>query len=118
MSYVRVIPRDLFNEGDLLKCLGKLWIRLDDRRGHRAEMHGPTYSDGFEVDQDPADGSIAARNVHLTVDGRPHRLYRPLNSRSPWPLWASAEPDDLRVFNEEGDGDLSPEFLAFIGWRA
>lgn len=31
--YIRVVPRDLFNEGDLLKCYGRLWILLDERRG-------------------------------------------------------------------------------------
>lgn len=31
MTYRRVIPRDLFNEADLLKCLGRLYIDGGDR---------------------------------------------------------------------------------------
>ena len=38
MTYTRVIPRDLFNEGDLLKCYGRLWILLDETRGHVAQL--------------------------------------------------------------------------------
>lgn len=28
-TYIRVLPRDLFNEADLLKCVARLWILLD-----------------------------------------------------------------------------------------
>ncbi len=38
MTYKRVIPRDLFNEANLLKCYGALWIALDNARGHTAKL--------------------------------------------------------------------------------
>jgi hypothetical protein len=123
MSYVRVIPRDLFNEGNLLTCLGKLAVKLED-----------TFSDpkltfdydseswvqpGFIIEQDETDGSISAINVQLLVDDVPVVLYRPLNTRSSWPLW-SAWPqqsywngeDNIRVFTE--DGELNDEFVRRI----
>jgi hypothetical protein len=119
MTYRRVIPRDLFNEGSLLTCLGKLWIRLEGRDNARLVHHD---EDGaFVVHQDPSDGSIRCCSVTLFIrDGLPVRLFRPLNSRDPWPLWAHDEvaEDDLRVFEEEGDGVLSAEFLALIGGTA
>jgi len=29
MSYTRVIPRDLFNEANLLKCYGQIYIEVE-----------------------------------------------------------------------------------------
>lgn len=117
-NYWRVIPRDLFNEADLLKCLGKLWVRLDDL--HR---HGAAFSDDplpeFDVDQNAGDGSISVSNIAFRVHGIRCILFRPLNARSPWPLYvrpaAGEEFEELRVFDTEGDGRLSAEFLALIG---
>lgn len=113
MSYQRVIPRDLFNEGDLLNCLGRLWIKLDEYPvlKQRAEFHGPAYgSDPFYIDQDPSDGSINCTNVDLLLDGSETViLFRPLNARNKWPLWARFQDDDVRVFDE--DGELTREFV-------
>lgn len=35
MTYLRVIPRDLFNEAKLLKCLGKLYLEAEKSGGAR-----------------------------------------------------------------------------------
>lgn len=119
MTYLRVIPRDLFNEGDLLNCLGRLWIALDERKGHRAEM---LHEDGqpFTIEQDPADGSIRCTTVRLNVAGEAVYLYRGLNSRYKWPLWArftlSGGEDDVQVFTPTGD--LDEEFWSLIEEKA
>lgn len=115
MSYRRVIPRDLFNEANLLKCLGRLWICLDESHGHRAELIGPVGLQSFHVMQSDDDGSIYAENVQLLVAGYfAGRLYQPLNSREDWPLWL-ADPDDgddVSVFDDQGN--LSAEFWEVI----
>lgn len=118
MTYTRVIPRDLFNEGDLLNCLGRLSLKLEDRRDHTAVLHGPAFrGEGFSIDQDQADGSIWARNVLLMVGEEEVPLFRPLNARDKWPLWARDGDEDRRVFDL--DGELSPEFWTMItaGYR-
>jgi hypothetical protein len=116
MSYLRVIPRDLFNEADLLKCCGRLWIALDETAGHAAVLDYAEGAEGeaFDVRQDPSSGDISVANVVLTVAGAPRRLYRPLNSRQRWPLWCADEDGgaEMRVFAD--DGTLSDEFLALI----
>lgn len=113
MTYARVVPRDLFNEGDLLNCLGRLSIKLEDRRDHNARLRHRHENGPFNIDQDPADGSISCENVLLKVDGRPPvHLFRPLNAREKWPLWARIEDEDFRVFDL--DGELSPEFWVEI----
>jgi hypothetical protein len=117
IEYRRVIPRDLFNEGDLLNCLGRLWIKLDERRGHRAMLDCPCGA--FDISQSKADGSIEALGVDFFIrnKGGPgekdYRLFRPLNARDKWPLYASIGDEDVRVFDEQGE--LSPEFRAHIG---
>lgn len=112
MTYARVVPRDLFNEGDLLNCLGRLWIKLDERRDHLAVLDE---GDGqaFEIAQNPADGSISCPQLGLRVGDVPVPLFRPLNARGKWPLW-SIWPDgeERRVFDLQGD--LSPEFWVEI----
>lgn len=112
MSYQRVIPRDLFNEGNLFKCYGKLWIELE--RWHmedKLEHHND--GEQFEVLQDD-DGNTFIYNVHLIVNNRVYMPYRPLNSRDPWPLLIDLpNGDTINVF--EDDGELSYEFKIFIG---
>jgi len=120
MSYMRVIPRDLFNEADLLKCLGKLELALDNMQGHKASMtllEGGDFpgTDGWAIEQNPDDGSIYSRNIEFLIDGDPYEIYRPLNSREKMPVYLripSGETDDIRVFTESGN--LSREFCAFI----
>lgn len=115
MSYCRVIPRDLFNEANLLKCYGQLALALERIEG--AELEEPAGSEPFEVVQSEDDGSISLANVPFTVNRAPFRLYRPLNSREPWPLWCESpfacDEEDVEVF--DADGKLSAAFLAMIG---
>jgi hypothetical protein len=111
MAYRRVIPRDLFNEADLLKCLGRLCILLENHQGHRAEL---SEGDGapFDIQQDESSGALEVRNLPFRIAGNPFRLTRPLNSRRPWPLYAEDEDDAWSVFTS--DGELTPEFLDLI----
>lgn len=112
-TYQRVIPRDLFNEGNLLKCYGQLYLRLESMNAAHVEL----WHDGgpFHVMQDESDGSLRLLNVHLLVRGVPHRLRRPLNSRSPYPLWLlvpGLTDDEISVFND--DGTFTDEMVAFL----
>lgn len=115
MSYFRVIPRDLFNEASLLKCYGRLYILLD-----RINSSGATMSHDdmpFDVIQPDEDGSITVQNVKLFVNRRHFELWRPLNSREPWPLYAEdahdPDCDPVEVFTD--GGEFTGEFLALIG---
>lgn len=123
MSYVRVIPRDLFNESSLLKCYGRLYICLENTPGHSAELR-EEFAPGeeFRVRQSSDDGSIYLANVSLYVRGRKVHLSRPLNSRDPWPMWAivplddDGDEDEIEVFTDEGE--FAPAFLAYIRGEA
>lgn len=114
MSYVRVLPRDLFNEANLLKCYGRLWICLESRMGRGIEM--PEDAERFEIVQRADDGWTYIENLPLKVGPRSFRLVRPLNSRRPWPLYAeeidNPDAEPIEVF--DGDGNLSEAMLALL----
>lgn len=105
MSYSRVIPRDLFNEGNLLKCYGALWIGLEKLGLQDWLIHE---GEGFEVYQDDADGSTYLANVRLMLGGLtdaiPVMLRRPLNSREAYPIYATFHDldDEIEVFTKHG----------------
>jgi hypothetical protein len=106
------VPRDLFNEADLLKCYGRLWIELDNRGAHMAVLDEGDGSP-FEIVQDQSDGSTSVANIELRIAERPYRLSRPLNSRLPWRLYVDVDDEPVGVFTP--DGQLTPEFLDLIG---
>jgi hypothetical protein len=105
VSYRRVIPRDLFNEGSLLKCCGRLAILLDQYGTSGYSM--PEDVSHFDIRQRPEDGAIFVANLPLSNGKVEYHLLRPLNSRRPWPLWAANVNDDsadwIEVFNDDGN---------------
>jgi hypothetical protein len=112
MSYNRVIPRDLFNESNLLKCYGRLYILSETTPGLRVF---DTLGEGeaFDIQQDQNSGALTISNVHVEARGHRLELKRIMNSRDPWPLFVEAidgwpcEP--VQVFAD--NGNLHPEFL-------
>lgn len=106
MSYRRVIPRDLFNEGNLLKCYGQLYMELEKLGMEDCLMVSTSIADhGFRVYQTSADGSTSLDNVFLVVRRERVRLSRPLNSREPFPLWLHTgdnEDYEFLVFDDRG----------------
>lgn len=118
MTYSRTIPRDLFNEASLLKCLGYLWIQLERTAGHHRAALSQGAGQPFQIEQDPSDGSIYVANLTFGVHGSNVHLFRPLNSRERFPLWARfGDPlgdfEDVEVF--DAVGQLSEEFEQRIG---
>jgi hypothetical protein len=114
-NYVRVLPRDLFNESALLKSVGKLWIHIERLRSIDAKIVEEKVSN-FDIVQDEADGSISIRNLTFIVKGQKYSLSRNLNSQNSWCLWLS-KPDDedfetIEVLDEEGN--LTEEMISFL----
>lgn len=98
----RVLPRDAFNDANLLKCIGQLTLLIEDGA---PEIDGLAYHyDGepFNILQDESDGSTYVANVQFWVNKKPARMVRPLNSRESWPLMMWLEGEDYYVFNARG----------------
>ena len=100
MTYKRVVPRDIFNEASLLKLLGRLAIyalTIPGKKIHFEHDGGP-----FLISQDPNDGSLRCENVRFFIDSKPLDIFRPLNSREDWCLYASLNGDEALVFSSGG----------------
>jgi hypothetical protein len=114
MTYKRVIPRDLFNEASLLKCLGRLYImgeRYDNVDvSFEFGPHNKELNEAFQVEQRRSDGSLYVSNVEVSVNERVFHPYRPLNSQREWPLYVDIDDEPIEVFDE--NGRLTPAFLA------
>lgn len=113
-NYIRVIPRDLFNEAKLLKCVAMLYLageRLPEGELVVEERMGEDERQGWNIVQNPADGSISVANVAILLRGRALHCFTPLNSRRPHPLYAQLDGGDpVEVF--DGEGYCTADFLA------
>lgn len=111
MSYIRVIPRDLFNEANLLKCYGQIYINLETAEAPHVELEHN--GEAFDVQQDEGSGGLYVANVTLKVHGQACKLLRGHNSRRAWPLYLTDNNgEEIEVFAE--DGSFSPEMTAFL----
>lgn len=115
MSYTRVLPRDLFNEAKLLKCIGRLVLLIHDRQAPEGLNF---YHDGraFDIHQDESDGSIFVTNVEFFMgdqfDENKLHFFTTLNSKAPYPLYLNVNDEEAQVFTDAGD--LTPEFLNLL----
>lgn len=110
MTYIRVIPRDLFNESNLLKCLGKLALLVENKAAPNLSYyydHKP-----FNIVQNEASGGLQCLNVTFYTLKQDLILERPLNSRESWPLYVLTEQEDYPVFNSQGN--LENSLLDFL----
>jgi hypothetical protein len=110
-SYRREIPRDLFNEANLLKCYGQIYIQLEHGNYPNVEL---VHNGGaFAITQDQSDGSLCIANVRLIVQGRAYNPRRPLNSRQSWPLYLWG-PDDVEIEVFTDTGVFTEEMMVFL----
>lgn len=108
---IRVIPRDLFNDGNLLMNMGTLYLRLETLGlEDRLEGDGQQYS----IYSDDCGNSYIDNVVLSNVDGEQINLERPLNSRERFPLefFNKDEEESQPVFTDEGE--LTQNFIAYI----
>lgn len=112
--YTRVVPRDLFNEASLLKCYGQLALNLE--RLNRSTVELCHNGEPFLVAQDTDDGSLLLVGVALWIGNRIVPMWRPLNSRRPYPLFAKLGNVEVDVFND--DGTFTAEMLTLLETRS
>lgn len=114
MTYHRVIPRDLFNEGNLLKCYGQLYLNLERYGLEDCLIHSSHDGDNtFVVLLNEDTGGTTLENVRLWIHDGCH-LERPLNSRRPYPLYlTTTDGKELEVFQD--NGAFTDEMLEFLG---
>lgn len=113
--YTRVIPRDLFNESKLLKCLGQLALLV-----HEGKVPNVTVKNTgrfFEIYQRYSDGGLEVINgIDFKLGSKFLELYTVYNSKENYPLLCGYVDDsgcvEVSVFHE--DGTLTSEFCEYL----
>lgn len=122
-DYNRVIPRDLFNEAKLLKCLGQLVLLIGKGQCPGLSVVQPVIdgSNAFRILQDQSDGSIyvSSRVLRFTrnSDKKMLRFVTPLNNKERWPLLLSPPDhsiDEIEVFSDTEDVRPTNAFLQYL----
>lgn len=108
LNYKRVMPRDLFNEAKLLKCMGLLIVCIQDEITPAPMSHNEP--DEFVIGL-REDGTLCVVNLTICVKRKPFRFHTTYNSKSNYPLFVEHMRAEYRVFNEQGEWD--EEFIEF-----
>jgi hypothetical protein len=102
IEYKRVIPRDLFNESKLLKCVGRLALKIHDSMG--PEGLKLEYDDKpFEIRLDGYKDAFYVENMKFHVNGRQFYFYSQVNSHEPYPFFLFYNFQEFEVFDVIGN---------------
>jgi len=100
-EYTRIIPRDLFNESKLLKCIGQLCLLIHDGMTP-IEMNFHHDGEPFIICQNPNDGNLYISNISIWINKTQVDFSAKYNSKAAYTLWASLPFGDYEVFTDSG----------------
>lgn len=109
-QYQRVIPRDLFNESKLLKCVGRLCLLIHDGLTPVKMSIADEDIEQFEIGL-LDDYFLTVANLDIFIDGIPFLFKTTYNSTANYPLYLEHEYCDYLVFDESGN--FADEFINF-----
>jgi len=109
-SYLRVIPRDFFNEAKLLKCMGQLSLMiLDCKTPEGMKIEIAETGEPFEI-QLSDNGYLFISNYLVTINDAIVSMRTPYNSKAPYPLLCYYDWEEITVFDDSGN--FTKEFAA------
>lgn len=100
--YQRVLPRDLFNEAKLLKCLGQLCLQIHEGLAGNLTFEYLDPEQGFDIYQDQNSGDTYCDNLFFYLNKEIITFSSGINSRENWPLVVNCKEDIYFVFNKDG----------------
>jgi hypothetical protein len=109
LQYVRVLPRDLFNESKLLKCIGRLCLLIHNRLTP-VKMGFDEHGEPFEIKQ-LQDGELFISNYDISIKKKIFLFKSKYNSKANYPLYLDYDYCDYLVFDEKGE--FTYEFIEF-----
>ena len=111
MKYIRVIPRDLFNEAKLLKCIGRLCLLIHDNENMPfcAKLHHN--GEPFDIIL-LEEGALTISNLKIEINGNFITFQTTYNSKRTYPLEAALGYERSPVFDDNGEFD--EEFIEFL----
>lgn len=98
-KYIRVIPRDLFNEAKLLKCIGQLTLFIHDGKGMGINFNHD--DEAFEIGLND-EGSLSIRNIDFWIEDYRLIFKTTYNSKRNYPLICETEDNEIDVFDDNG----------------
>jgi len=109
-DYPRVMPRDLFNESKLLKCMGRLMLLIHDDLTPKGVKMGydERYEEPFEIAL-MDEGALTITNLKISVHKRIITFKTIYNRKDLYPLFAEYDYVDYTVFDD--NGNWHEEFL-------
>ncbi len=115
MAYQRVLPRDLFNEAKLLKCMGALMLLITDEMVPWIEydFYGEYEHAGFDIGQYLSDGNLYIANMSFRLKATDSLIFfsSAYNSKNNYPLWCNVGDNIFTVFDEDGNFMLNEQEL-------
>lgn len=113
MTYHRVAPRDIFNEANFMKCIGKLTLIMHDTGLEGITFNQDDYAEfGLPMGLDEYTGGLVVHGMFV-AHGKFLSIHRPINSREPWPVFIEDDDgDSIGIFTD--DGELSEEFKQWL----
>jgi len=111
IEYTRVIPRDLFNEAKLLKCMGRLCLLIHDQLTP-VDMSASLEGEQFEIGM-LLDGSLTIKNLHVNVMGEKFTFKTTYNSKRNYPLMIEYQGSEGEYLVFDESGQFSTEFIEF-----
>ena len=115
-KYLRVVPRDFFNEAKLLKCLGRLSLFiLDSRDGIHRHLFEEYDHKPFDIRQtEDGDTFVLNYKVYFMRNKKQVRLYSFMNSKENYPLYFVNEDSESYDYVFDEEGDFTKEFLSYV----
>ncbi len=113
-GHVRVLPRDLFSEAKLLKCLGKVVLALVDDMLQGIAYEHVDNDRGFLIRQDMSSGDLRCENLRFFHQRRMLDFHLPYGNQEPWPLICTLPLTDEEVSVFDDNGSFTPEFLQYL----
>ena len=112
--YERVVPRDLFNESKLLKCLGRLALLI--HKGLEPIPDGLSFENSggaFKIDQNLCGSLYVVSGIVFKCHGVVLDFHSAYNNQSNYPLFLVAEDEgEIEVFDDSGE--FTEEFFLYI----
>jgi len=100
--YPRVLPRDLFNEAKLLKDLGFLILRIQNKTAPSGLSFDKIRQERFVICQDQSTGDLFVSNVRVKIEDEFVYLYHPYNEKNSPSLRFECGKYQGKVFEIEG----------------
>lgn len=115
---MRTIPRDLFNQANLMENIARLYIALEEKAKEGILVDDTPDKDSFTMSVDEHNNTQEIEYIFLNIEDERKSIFRYINSRERYSIYIEdGYGDDLEIFTESGE--LSEGFLEYaLGEKA